>query len=575
MQYLFCESNYGFEIVFSKLFKSKMTAQSSDKFASLRQNVMGEGQAIATPFGKRRIVYADYIASGRAYGPIEDKIRNFVLPLYANTHTESSATGRQSTAFREEARQIISESLNCSDDDAIIFCGSGCTGAIDKLIRILRLRLPKGVARYGVKTEIDASQRPVVFVGPYEHHSNDVQWRESLAEVITIEETDDGLIDLEDLERQLVRYRDRPLLIGSFSAGSNVTGILSDTHAIARLLNKYGALAAFDYAAAAPYVPIDMNAPDGGHFDAVFISPHKFVGGPGTPGLLVMKKKWASNKTPVIPGGGTVSYVSPCAQSYLDDIEHREEGGTPDIIGSIRAGQVFALQRDFGPQKILETERALADNVIARWSKHPNIQILGSLTAPRLPFFSFLIRHGDKYLHHNFVVALLNDLFGIQSRGGCSCAGPYGHRLLDIDLEMSSEYQSVIDQGVEILKPGWVRLGFNYFFSDTDKDFLLKAVEWVADHGYKMLPHYNFDSSTALWTHKQAKELPLLSLQSPADLPALSAPQDVEDLFRLANAEIAQFEIATDDHECPILNSAPAHLHWFSRQADEQAVVAA
>ena len=267
--------------------------ETTNGFAALRANIIGHGAVIDGPFGPRRLMYADYVASGRSYGPIEDDIREFVLPLYANTHTESSSTGRQTSAFREQARAIIAKSINASEDDAVLFCGSGCTGAIDKLIHILRLKLPDEISKFGIDTKIKASNRPVVFIGPFEHHSNDVQWRETIADVVTIEETTDGLIDLADLEKQLKKYKSRPLKIGSFSAGSNVTGILVDVPPIAKLLHKYGALAAFDYAAAAPYIPIDMNAGGGADLDAVFISTHKFLGGPGTPGLLVLKKKWA------------------------------------------------------------------------------------------------------------------------------------------------------------------------------------------------------------------------------------------------------------------------------------------
>ncbi|MCF6276059.1 MAG: aminotransferase class V-fold PLP-dependent enzyme, partial [Robiginitomaculum sp.] len=507
---------------------AKNVGGQANEFAALRQNIIGHDAVIGGPFGPRRLMYADYVASGRSYGPIEDNIRNHVLPLYANTHTESSATGRQSTAYREQARCIIGKSLNASDDDAILFCGAGCTGAIDKLIGMLRLKLPGGMSRYGIDTKIKAANRPVVFIGPYEHHSNDVQWRETIADVVTIAETDDGLLCLDDLEVQLKKYKKRPVKIGSFSAGSNVTGILTDVQPIAKLLRTYGAMACFDFAASAPYEPIDMNPENGVALDAIYISVHKFLGGPGTPGLLVVKKKWAQNKTPVIPGGGTVSYVSPCAQAYLSDIEHREEGGTPDIVGAIRAGLVFDLRDKIGAQKISKVEHGFADAAIKRWGAHKNIQVLGSKTAARLPVFSFLIRSGDKgdkYLHYNFVVALLNDLFGIQARGGCSCAGPYGHRLLGIDLKTSEEYEAVIATGVEILKPGWVRVGFNYFYSDADAELLLRAVEWVADHGETMLAYYGFDSATGVWTHGDAGAMPISDLTNPDQiLPQNSAP---------------------------------------------------
>ena len=556
--------------VFGFLARKKMAELGSgdDEFAVLRQNIIGNDAVIDGPFGARRLMYADYVASGRSYTPIEDTIRNSVLPLYANTHTESSTTGRQSTAYREQARGIIANSLNVGDEDAILFCGAGCTGAIDKLIRILRLKLPDSMARYGIKTAIAAKNRPVVFIGPYEHHSNDVQWRETIADVVTIAETDEGLLDLADLEVQLKKYKNRPVKIGSFSAGSNVTGILTNVQPIAKLLHEYDAMACFDFAASAPYEPIDMNPVGGTPLDAIFISVHKFLGGPGTPGLLVVKKKWVQNKTPVIPGGGTVSYVSPCAQAYLVGIEHREEGGTPDIVGAIRAGLVFNLRDKIGAEKISAAEQGFADVTIKRWGAHKNIQILGSETAARLPIFSFLIRsgeNGDKYLHYNFVVALLNDLFGIQARGGCSCAGPYGHRLLDIDLKTSEEYEAVISTGVEILKPGWVRVGFNYFYSKDDAELLLRAVEWIADHGEKMLAYYGFDSSTGVWTHVDATDTQMNDLINPDQTIAVNvAPNTIEKLITYANKCIAETPACCAKPNCCILDTTPKHLRWFS-----------
>ncbi len=532
-------------------------------FTRIRQGMIGQDIVLDTPFGARKLFYADYVASGRSYGPIEDIIRNRVLPLYANTHTESSATGRQSTAYREQARSIIARSINAGDKDAILFCGSGCTGAVDKLIRILRLSLPRGMQRFGIDTEIAPEKRPVIFIGPYEHHSNDVQWRETIADVITIAETKHGLPCLQDLRKQVEKYKNRPIKIGSFSACSNVTGILTPVQPIAKLLHEYDAMACFDFAASAPYEPIDMNPEKGEALDAIFISPHKFIGGPGTPGLLVVKKKYVQNKTPVVPGGGTVSYVSPCAQAYLSDIEHREEGGTPDIIGAIRAGLAFDLKDKVGADKIYNHELGFARQAIKRWSKNKNIQILGNAKAKRLPIFSFLIKSGKKYLHYNFVVALLNDLFGIQARGGCSCAGPYGHRLLDIDLETSREYEKVIATGVEILKPGWVRVGFNYFFSGDDAEFLLRAVEWIADNGVKMLPYYKFDAATGVWTHIEVKSYELQDLTKQALVTKQDAPEGIDALIKIANGLIEKRPACCAADECCVLDTTPKHLRWF------------
>ncbi|MEE9271731.1 MAG: aminotransferase class V-fold PLP-dependent enzyme [Robiginitomaculum sp.] len=540
-----------------------------DLFAKIRENIIGNDAVINGPFGPRRLMYADYVASGRSYGLIEDTIRKHVLPLYANTHTESSTTGRQSTAYREQARDIIAKAIHANDEDALVFCGSGCTGAVDKLIRMLRLKLPHGLEKFGIDTHIEDGKRPVVFIGPYEHHSNDVQWRETIADVITIAETDDGLLDLSDLEIQLKKYESRPVKIGSFSAASNVTGIITDVQPVAKILKAHGAMACFDFAASAPYEPIDMNPKGGIPLDAVFISPHKFLGGPGTPGLLVVKKSYAQNKTPVVPGGGTVSYVSPCAQAYLVDIQHREEGGTPDIVGAIRAGLAFDLREKTGAAAISKQERVFATRAMKRWGNHKDIQILGSEIADRLPIFSFLIKSGkDKYLHYNFAVALLNDLFGIQARGGCSCAGPYGHRLLKIDIATSEEYEKVIATGVEILKPGWVRVGFNYFYSAEEADLLLRAVEWVADHGVQMLPYYSFDSATGVWAHRDADQIFLSDLTLPDhDLPKSlvpDSPNSNDKLIANANEYLKNRPQCCVSENCCILDATPEHLRWFS-----------
>ena len=432
----------------------------------IRDAVIGEDQAVDGPFGPRRVIYSDYTASGRALAFIEDFIRSEVLPMYANTHTETSGTGLQTTRFREDARKIVARAVGAGDEDVVIFCGAGATAAIAKLIDVLNLRIPNDLdERYRLSDRIPEEERPVVFIGPYEHHSNELPWRESIAEVRTIDEDADGHIDLEHLRRELKTYQRRPMKIGSFSAASNVTGISSDTRAVAELLHRNGALSFWDFAAAGPYVNIDMNPPEGedAHKDAIFLSPHKFVGGPGTPGILVAKKKLFRNRVPAVPGGGTVAYVSGVEHSYFKDIVLREEGGTPEIIGSIRAGLVFQLKGAVGADAIMKREHQFIEEAIREWSADPKIRVLGNPRAERLGIVSFMVRHGERFLHHNFVVALLNDLFGIQARGGCSCAGPYGHRLLDIDLTRSKAYEEEILRGCEGVKPGWVRVNFNYF----------------------------------------------------------------------------------------------------------------
>ncbi|MBI3746382.1 MAG: aminotransferase class V-fold PLP-dependent enzyme [Chloroflexi bacterium] len=485
---------------------------------TIRAAVIGDDEAVMGPYGLRRVTYADYTASGRSLTFIEDYIREAVLPLYANTHTESSGTGLQTSRFREDARAIIRESLGGDPaDHVVIFCGSGSTAAINKLVDVLNLRLPADLDdRYGFKASIPAAERPVVFIGPYEHHSNELPWRESIADVVTIPEDADGRIDLASLERALAANHDRPLLIGSFSAASNVTGILSDTRAISVLLHRHGALSFWDFGAAAPYVDIQLSpqrpGPDAelDYKDAVFISPHKFIGGPGTPGVLAGRRELFHNRVPTSPGGGTVAYVNPIDHVYLADPEHREEGGTPAIVESIRAGLVFQLKQAVGEAAIREREASFIRRAIKCWERNPNIQVLGSHSLERLSIVSFGVRHAGRYLHHNFVVALLNDLFGIQSRGGCSCAGPYGHRLLGIDIETSHEFEREISRGCEGIKPGWVRVNFNYFISEAVFDFLLDAVDFVATDGWRLVPDYDFDPATGLWRHAAgAAEAPL------------------------------------------------------------------
>ncbi|MEO0556852.1 MAG: aminotransferase class V-fold PLP-dependent enzyme [Bacteroidota bacterium] len=495
----------------------------------LRSQTLGIDAPIQTPFGERRIVYADFTASGRQLAFLEDHLRD-VAAVYANAHTEDSVTGRTATRLLHEAEAAIKRAVGAGPTGKVICCGNGSTSAIHKLQQLLGIAIPPATLRE-VADRLDRQlvdeeaggrlaydlreQGPVVFVGPMEHHSNEITWREGLCTTVEIQLDAKGQVDLADLEQHLTdpRWKGR-CKIGSFCAGSNVTGILAPVHDIARLLHAYDALAVFDYAASGPYVEIDMSGrgDSEARLDAVFLSPHKFLGGPGSSGVLVFDEAiYPHELAPSVGGGGTVVYVNETYHDYIDDIEARETPGTPGLFQVLRAAYALDIKDAIGADTIHQREHAHLERALARWRDDGRIDILGSdQPVGRIGIVSFNVLDGvGGVLHPRFVTVLLDDLFGIQSRAGCSCAGPYGHRLLNIGPAASAKFRASSLEGLHGLKPGWARVGFHYSMDDAEADFVADAVLFVAEHGARFLPQYAFDVESGAWSHRRGRSEPL------------------------------------------------------------------
>ncbi|MEM7462960.1 MAG: aminotransferase class V-fold PLP-dependent enzyme [Pseudomonadota bacterium] len=445
-----------------------------DVLEQLRAGLIGEGTTFESPFGKQNLVYADYVASGRALRQIEEFILEKVLPFYANSHSEASHCGNYITQMRKRARSIVAEQCGADGDYATVFCGAGATAGINKLVYLL-----------GVSDEVARGNNPLVIIGPYEHHSNILPWRECGAEVLEISESADGGPDLSQLENVLKLANDR-MVVGAFSATSNVTGIVTDVDRVSELLNRYGAISVWDYAGGAPYLKIDMKAGTRFSKDAVVLSPHKFIGGPGASGIMIVRKSLVIRSCPVTPGGGTVLFVSPEAHDYSEEIETREEAGTPNVIGDIRAALCFLVKDVIGQTFLDRRHKELRERALAVWSENPNIEILGKSAANQhLPIFSIRVRNhktGETF-HHQKFTRTLSDRFGIQARGGCACAGPYAHRLLNIDDEQSELIRADILAGDERLKPGWTRLNLSVLMDDAKADYVIRSVDSLAYGG--------------------------------------------------------------------------------------------
>ncbi|MCG8306222.1 MAG: aminotransferase class V-fold PLP-dependent enzyme [Cytophagales bacterium] len=456
-------------------------------FEEFRKNIVGIDASFDSPFGKRQIIYADWIASGRLYGPIEDKIKNQFGPLVGNTHSESSETGRTMTIAYQEAHKRIKDHVHADENDVILTTGFGMTSALAKFQRILGLKIPERLSAY---CELPVEEKPVIFLTHMEHHSNQTPWLESICDVVVIDPGENLYIDPENLRKELIKYKNRKIKIGSFSACSNVTGIITPYYELAEIMHAHDGYCFVDFAASAPYAKIDMHPPKRAQkLDAIFFSPHKFLGGPGSSGVLIFCKSLYKNRIPDHPGGGTVLWTNPWGEhSYFDDIEIREDGGTPGFLQAIRTALCIRLKEQMGIAQILDRETELIDRALKGLRQIEGLKILGDNGFERIGVFSFYIAG----IHHNLIVKLLNDRYGIQVRGGCSCAGTYGHFLLDVNWETSHRITEKINSGDLSEKPGWVRLSIHPTMTDEELDFILNAIrevsvmadQWIRDYDY-------------------------------------------------------------------------------------------
>lgn len=467
---------------------------SSDLADHLRNGLIGEDALIEGPFGPRRILYADYVASGRALRQVESFVLERVLPYYANSHTEASYCGAFCTRLREATRRTIGRIVRADQDCSVIFAGSGATAGINRLVRLL-----------GIAERVRAGQKVVVFTGPYEHHSNILPWRESGARIVEIAEGAEGGPDQVALEAALEADSDAGLKIGALSAASNVTGIVADVANLTRILKRHDAVSIWDYAGGAPYLDMAMDHGGGALVDAIVFSPHKFPGGPGASGVLVVRHGIVATRCPTAPGGGSVTFVSPWAHEYTASVTAREEAGTPNVVGDIRAALVLLVKEALGQGFIERRNRELRRRALAVWQKNPRLEILGNQEVARLPVFSFRVRDGvGGRIHHQLFTRMLSDIHGVQARGGCACAGPYAHRLLGIGEAQSADLLEAIRSGREIEKPGWVRLNLSYLMSDAKADCLIRAVDELAANAAAHAANYSFDPATARFRYCEA-----------------------------------------------------------------------
>ena len=465
-------------------------------FEKYRLNTIWHDQVYRSPYGEMKMIYADWVASGRLYRPIEEKIINEIGPFVANTHTETSETGTLMTKAYHLAHQKIKDHVNANKKDVIITAGFGMTTVINKFQRILGLRKCQNQI---FKNCASKPSRPVVFITHMEHHSNHTSWFETTADVVQVHPDKDLLVDLNDLETQLKKYKDRPALFGSFTACSNVTGIITPYYEMAKLMHRYGGYCFIDFAASAPYVKMDMHPSDlPGKLDAVMFSPHKFLGGPGSSGVIVFDSSLYHNYIPDQPGGGTVWWTNPWGEyRYLDDIEAREDGGTPGFLQAIKASMCIELKEQMGVDKIKIREEQLVKIALKELRKIPHLHLLADNIDERLGIISFYLDD----VHYNLLVRLLSDRFGVQVRGGCACAGTYGHYLLNVTHNQSKEITERINSGDLSSKPGWVRLSLHPTMTEEDLYFSIDAIKQIEKNHKKWEKDYSYDKHSNEFTN--------------------------------------------------------------------------
>lgn len=468
-------------------------------FHQFRQNIIGIDQEFVSPFGIKRIVYADWTASGRLYRPIEEKIINEFGPFVANTHTETTVSGTAMTMAYNEAKNIIKRHVNANDNDILINTGTGMTGVVNKFQRILGLKIPENLKDF---ISIPIELKPVVFISHMEHHSNQTSWLETIADVVVLPANEEGLFCIEEFQKSLEKFKDRSFKIASITSCSNVTGIRTPYHEVAKIMHQNNGVCFVDFACSGPYVDIDMHPDDESYLDAIFFSPHKFLGGPGTSGVLIFNKNLYNNNVPDCPGGGTVSWTNPWGEhKYIDNIEDREDGGTPGFLQVIKTALAIQLKEQMGVKNILDREHELVEYVFSELDGIENIHILANQHKDRLGVISFYIDD----LHFNLGVKLLNDKFGIQTRGGCSCAGTYGHYLLHVDQETSHDLVCQITSGDLIKKPGWIRMSIHPTTTSEEIQMVCDSVKALAKNHNEWAKEYEYNFKTNEFVHINAK----------------------------------------------------------------------